>query len=202
MSKIQYMLKPDWVSWDDVQECQMKAHEMTNNAKGFHMTVQDYSGEQLKNSFGKDGYCFVALDDKRVVGVHGLIVFIGSKWWSKGKKVAYHCMDAILPEYQGTDVYLELQALRNKYDKQLGTEIIQFTTAEQNKVIRKIAQKRGAKTVMYSATCKGANYYSVVMVKWVDGCPYSDRYINFMFKLSKYVIKTLWKPGYKFRFWF
>lgn len=165
------------------------------------MTNQDMSVENLQKEL-KDGYCFVALDDKRVVGVHGLKFFIGNRWWSKGKKVAYYCMDAILPEYQGTDVYLELQALRKKYNKQLGTEIIQFNTAEQNKVVRKIGQKCGAKTVMYSATGKGANYYSVIMAKWVDGCPFSDWYINFMFKLSKYVIMTLWKPGYKFRFWF
>jgi len=202
MGDIQYMIKPDWISWDAVQECQRKAHEVTNNSNGIHMTVQDYSGEQLRDSIGENGYCFIALDNEKVVGVHGVRFFIGNRWWSKGKKVAYNCMDGILPEYQGTDVYFELADLRMKYIKEYGAEIIQSNTAENNKTIRKITKIKKFKTVQYSATGKGANYYSVIMAKWVHGCPYPDWFINFMFNFSKVVVKTIWKPGYKVRFFF
>ncbi len=202
MGDIQYMIKPEWISWDEVQECQRKAHEATNNVKGLHMTVQDYSGEKLKQSLSNNGYCFVAIDGNKVVGVHGLMLFKGNRWWSKGKKVAYNCMDGILTEYRGTDVYFNLSELRMKYIKDSGADIIQSNTAENNTTVRKITKVKKFKTVQYSATGKGANYYSVIMAKWLNGCPYPDWFINFMFGLSKVVVKTIWKPGYKLRFWF
>lgn len=195
------MVKPDWISWDEVQECQRRAQEV-NNVKGFHMLVQDISGEDLKRLIGGDGFCFIALDGMKVVGVHCVKFFIGNRWWSWKKKVAYNCMDGILPEYQGSEVYFGLNELRMKYIIDSGAEIIQSNTAENNTRIRKIAKIKKFKVVQYSATGKGANYYSVVMAKWLNDCPYSDRFINFMFKLSKIFIKTIWKPGYKLRFWF
>lgn len=203
MSDIQFMVKPDWVSWDEVQNCQRKAHEYTNNTKGLHMKVQDFTGEELKQFFeSRNGICFVALDGKNVVGVYGLTFFKGNRWWSWGKKVAYTCMDGILPEYQGTDVFFGLGDLRMKYIEESGADIIQNNTAENNMRIRKITKIKKYKTVQFSATGKGADYYSVIMAKWLNGCPFSDRFINFMFNLSKVFIKTIWKPGYRFRFWF
>lgn len=203
MSEIEFMVKPDWISWDEVQECQRRAHEATNNSKGLHMTVQDISGEELRQYLeGGNGVCFIALDGKKVVGVFGLFFFVGNRWWNWKKKVAYNCMDSVLPEYQGTDVYLNLYELRMEYIKKSGAEMIQSNTAENNKVVLRMSKMRKGKIVQFSATGRGANYYSVIMVKWLNGCPYSDRFINFMFRLSKIVVKTIWKPGYKFRFWF
>ena len=197
------MLKPEWVSWDSVQECQKKAHEATNNNKGVHMFVQDMSGEALRQYMEKDGQCFVALDGDKVVGMCGVKIIKGNKWWSRGKKVAYNTIDAILPEYQGTDVYFGLQELRMKYTLETGAEMIQSNTAERNTTIRKIGKIKKFKEVQFSATSRVLNvdYYSVIMVKWLNGCPYSDIFIKFMFVLSKVVVKTIWKPGYKLRFW-
>lgn len=203
MSDIHYMIKPDWISWDEVQECQRKAHEGTNNINGLHMTVQDISGDELRKDIESgNGFCFIALDDKKVVGVHGLKFFIGNRWWNWNKKVAYNCMDGILPDYQGTDVYYGLGDLRMKYISESGADMIQSNTAVNNKTIRKIAKIKKFKTVQFSPTCKGANYYSVIMVKWLNGCPFSDSFIYFMFRLSEIVVKAIWKPGYKLRFWF
>lgn len=203
MSEIQYLVKPDWISWDEVQECQRRAHEFSNNRHGLHMTVQDIDGETLKRDIESgNGVCFVALDGKKVVGVHGLKFFVGNRWWNWKKKVAYNCMDGILPEYQGSDVYYGLGDLRMEYIKESGAEIIQSNTAENNARIRKIAKIKKFKTVCFSATGNGANYYSVIMAKWLKGCPFNDRFIIFMFSLSKIVVKTIWHPGYKLRFWF
>lgn len=200
MDEIQYLLKPEWVTWDSVQECQRKAQE-SNNAKGFHMAAQDLSAEYLEKKM-RGGLCFVALDGKRVVGVSGLLLFKGKNWWSFGKKVAYNCMDGILPEYQGTDVYFGLSDLRMKYIKESGADIIQSNTSEHNRMILKICEKKGFKKVRFSATGKNINvdYYSIIMAKWLKGCPYSDWFCNFMYTASKIIIKAIWKPGYKLRF--
>ena len=195
---IQYIEKPDNISWDTIHECLMNAHAV-NAVKGLHMVNQDLKGDELKNKF-KNGHCFVALRNNQVIGVFGLRFFVGRRWWSWKKKVAYCCLDGILPEYQGTDVYFGLDELRMNYIKKSGADIIQCNTAETNTLVRKITKVKKFKTVHYSSTCKGADYYSVVMVKWLHGCPYPDWFINFMYKLSKFVVKMIWKPGYKFRF--
>ena len=198
MSEILYLEKPDWVSWSSVHECLARAHSV-NERKGFHMTNQDLAGEEIKKKL-RNGHCFVAIVDKKVIGVHGLTFVRMNRWWAR-ETVAITCLDGILPEYRGTDVFLSLQSLRMKYIKESGVNIIQCNTAEHNNVVLKICRKKGYKQVQYSATGKGADYYSIVMAKWLKGCPYSDRYCNLMFKLSKLVVKTIWKPGYKFRFW-
>jgi hypothetical protein len=199
MGDIKFMLKPDSVSWDEVQECHRKAHEK-NNKKGFQMHAQALTGEDLRKDIG-DGFCFVALDEDKVVGTASL-VFSKSKfnWWTR-QKVAYTCYDGILPDYWGTDVFFGLDSLRNRYILESGVKIRQCNTAENNKSVIKLCKRGGYKLVQYSATGRGASYYSVIMCKWDDGCPYSDTFCNFMFKLSRFVIKALWKPGYKFRFW-
>lgn len=200
MNDIQYMIKPDWISWDEVQECQRKAHEV-NNTRGFHMQVQDITGEELKEFIG-DGVCLVALDGKNVVGTTSLVFRRIRTWWSIGKLTAYSCMTGILPEYQGTDVYIDLMRLRDEYFNKSDADIFYFSTADNNKVVQKIGKLKKFKYVQYTATGEGADYYSVIMAKWKDGCPYNDIVCNFMFKLSKVVVKTIWKPGYKNRFGF
>lgn len=200
MNRIQYLEKPDWIKWDSILECIRESHKV-NDKKGFHMTNQELTVDELQKKL-RNAHCFIALDGDRVVGTGSTIIRDGNRWWSKGKKVAYNCLDAVLEEYQGTDVYFGLRDIRSQLIKEAKVDIIQFNTAEQNKVVQKIALKRGAKYVMFSATGKGADYYSVIMARWINGCPYSDRYCYFMFKLSKYLIKAIWKPGYKFRFWF
>ena len=200
MDNIQYLEKPEWVSWDSVLECIRKSHKV-NDKRGFHMLNQEMTVDELQNKL-QDGLCFVALEGDKVIGTGSTIIKKGNRWWSRGRRVAYNCLDAILPEYQGTDVYFGLREIRSQYLKKAGVDIIQFNTAEHNKVVQKIALRRGAKYVMYSATGKGANYYSVIMANWLDGCPFSDRFCNFMFKLSKFIVRVIWKPGYKLRFWF
>ena len=97
-------------------------------------------------------------------------------------------------------MFFGLDSLRNKYIHDSGIRIRQCNTSERNKAVIKLCKKGGYKLVQYSATGKGATYYSVIMCMWEDGCPFSDRFCNFMFKLSKIITKTIWKPGYKCRF--
>ncbi len=200
MSTIKYMLKPDTISWDDVQECQRKAH-VINNKKNLHMTCQDMTGNELREMIG-DGFCFVAVDGDKVVGTTSVKLLEQHRWWNKGGKVAYYCHSAVLPEYRGTDVYIDMTKLMTDFVKDSGVKIHQFNTAVQNKSVIRMNERNGYKRVQFSATGKGANYYSIVMCKWDEGCPYSDRFINFMFVLSKIIVKAIWRPGYKFRFWF
>ena len=191
MEEIKYMEKPEWVSWEDIADCLHKAH-IANQNRGFVMPGLNISADIFRKQI-RDGHCFVALDGDKVVGTNSVIYKkYKRKWWAKGV-VAYNGFDAILPEYQGTDIYFGLRDIRRKHISDSGVEIICFNTSEHNKVIQRIALKSGAKYVQF-ARAKNSAYYSVIMAKWLHGCPYPDWFCNFMFKLSKIIVKTFWKP--------
>lgn len=197
MDDIKYMPKPDWVKGKDIKECLMKAHT-PNRAKGIVMENQFMDAEQF-DDFLKDSYCFVALKDNQVIGTMSFKILKCHNWWAKNQEVIYNCMDAIWPEYQGSDVYLELRALREKHIKETGIRIIQSSTAENNKMLLKISARRGGKQVRFYASPDN-RYYSVVMVRWLDGCPFGDWYCKFRFKTSEYLTKFFFRPGRVNRF--
>ena len=185
MDEIQYMEKPEWVSWNNILDCLHEAHRV-NKKKGFTMPGYDMTMEEFKEKLG-DGHCFVALVGDRVIGVSSVRFIKSRRWCTWGKKVAYNGLDGILKEYQGTDVFISLNALRYRYIKESGVDIIEFNTAEHNKVVIKNNLKRGAKIVQYAHRAPGG-YHPIVMVRWLNGCPYPDWLCNFMFKLSKAIV--------------
>lgn len=199
MSEIQYMEKPEWVSWDSVRECLNASHQ-TNRKKGFEMENTNITTEHLIEKM-KDARCVIALSDDKIVGTCFVRIEYKKKWWVRGL-VAYYLGDAILPEYRGTDVYFGINDIRDRIVRESGIRIHQFNTAADNKTVIKINKLYGYKPVQFTPTAKGYNYYSITMVRWDDGCPFPDWFINFMFNLSKFVSKALWKPGYRWRFWF
>ena len=199
-TELKFMLKPDWVSWESVKDCLVSAHEY-NRKRGFNMYHSTLSAQKLAD-YLKDGYCFVALNGDKVVATCSLKVLTSQNWWAKGKRIAYTCLDGTAAKYKGTEAYFGLRELRNNHIKELGLRIMQFDTHEENLLVQKLNLKRKFKYVRYCAFPM-TDYYSVVMVKWLDGCPYSERYINFRYRLSKYLTRLFFKPGRKlrFRFW-
>lgn len=205
MDDIQYMEKPEWVSWESVASCIREAHKI-NEKRGFIMPAMYITGEDLKKKVG-NGHCLVALHEDKVIGTK-TITYKKYKvnhplgWLSKGQDVVYIGLEAVQRDFQGTDVYIELYRLANKIIKESGNDIIAFFTAEDNEVVQKLAMKKGAKLVWFFPTKKDAKCYSVYMFRWLNGCPYPDWLVNFIFKFSKLVVKTIWKPGYILRFCF
>lgn len=197
MSKIQYMKKPDWISWDEVQACQASAH-VRNNEKGIHMHCQDLTGEELEKIIG-NGTCYVALDSNRVVGTCSLQYVREVVRFGQRKKVGYLSMAGILPEYRGGEVYFGLQKIRMQDIKDEHIDVVYFDTAENNTMVRKLNEKQGYKYISYS-TFPATNYYSVVMAKWIT-CPSpNDFLLKVLFLLKKIYIRFRYKPGHIKRF--
>ena len=66
MSDIQFMEKPDWVSWEEICEC-FQAANTVNYKKGFHMIYSDLTPDELEKSLKEgNGHCFVALVGKTI----------------------------------------------------------------------------------------------------------------------------------------
>ncbi len=188
MEEIKYLEKPDWVSWEDVLECLHEAHKV-NKRIGFRMPGYDMTIDTFKEKLG-DGHCFVALNGEKVIGIATVKFIKSRRWCTWGKKVAYNGLDGVLKAYQGTDVFPSLNALRYKYIRDSGVNVVEFNTSEHNKVVIKRNVMQGARKVQYAhARLAKDKYYSIVMVKWLNGCPYPNWLCNFMFKLSKIIIK-------------
>ena len=186
MEEIKYMIKPNWVAWEDILACLHEAHKV-NKRKGFTMPGYDMTMEEFKEKLG-DGTCFVALDGAKVIGVCTVRFIKSRRWCTWGKRVAYNGLDGILKAYQGTDVFMSLNALRYKCIDESGVRVVEFNTAEHNKVVIKRNVKNGAKIIQYAHMAKGG-YHPIVMMRWLDGCPYPDWLCKLMFNLSKLVIK-------------
>jgi len=192
MSDIQIIEKPDWVSWDEIHEVLWKAHEK-NREKGMSMRYPSLSGDELRNLIGEKGKCFVAIYDGNVVGTNAFILKQNLRWYAKGQIVAHFCLASVLPEYQGSSVYFSLNRYRQKYIDKLGIKIMDMDTAENNKLMQRLLLKQGYKYVDYMAP--KSSHYSVIMARWTDGCPFSDRYCAFRFWVRKFIVRLRYKPG-------
>lgn len=191
MSEIQYMEKPDWVSWDSVRICLNAAHQ-TNKRKGFEMRNSTITTDELLEEV-KNSRCFIAMVDNTVAGVTCFRIENKKKWWRRGCAI-YHFGDGILPQYRGTDVYFNVQALKMKFVEESGVRVQYFRTSSNNKTVIKINKIYGYKLVQFQPTKKKeGDYYQVTMVKWDDGCPFPDWFLKFMFNLSKIVSKMFYK---------
>ena len=160
------------------------------------MHIATVSPEDMEEDL-KEGKCLVALCGEKVVGTTSLKIRELRRWYRWGK-VIYHSYDGILPEFQGTDVYIGLKLLQKKIEKEYNIKVHQCHTAESNKTVIKINQKKGYKFVLLKPNSLNLHYFSVTMVKWDDGCPFPDWFVNFMFKSSKFFFKTFFTPDFKF----
>ncbi len=185
--------KPDDVSWDAIAECQQIAHR-TNHLKGIDQLCSHLNGEQLKEKVG-DGICYVAIDSaRRVIGMAVLQQRILNTWYYKGP-AALHSFEAIIPEWRGKGVYKALYDLRECEKKKRGLSFSFLTTAENNKTICEMYKRKGFRKIALTPSTEGANYYSVVLANWENGCPWTKLTCSVMFFLSYVAVKTIYKPG-------
>ena len=193
MEEIKVMPKPDWVSWDDIHELLMAAHKR-NIEKGMTMNTTTMSGEDLKKHLGEEGRCFVAFCGDKLVGTTSVSISVGKKWFDKNKIVSKGAMSAILPKFQGMGILEEMNELRDAYIVEKGVQVMEGDTPEENMVVRKFVARNGFKEVRYFPASQ-QNHFSVYFVKWLEGCPFSDKYIKRYFTISKILTKIQYKPG-------
>lgn len=192
MEEIKIIEKPDWVSWDDIHELLLQAHNI-NKKKGIVTNYSLLPGEKIKEIVGVDGKCWIAMDGNKLVGTTSVGFFIGRDWWNKGEKVAHSCFTGIRRQYQGIGLNDQLGAKMAEYVRSVGVNMIQGDTAENNHTMRKIIELKGYKTVdLYASS---SPHYAVRFVKWYCECPFSDQYINRRYKISEKLTKWRYKPG-------
>lgn len=187
-SNIQIVEKPDWVSWDDIHDVVWRAHAQ-NREKGIVMRYPSLQGEEIRQRIEGKGKMFVALDGTTLVGTAAYSVKDSSLWCGKGD-YGYYCFAAILPSYRKMGIYPKLCEIREKEMIKQGIHRIMMDTHEGNKRELALAQKQGFIPIDFVVR---KDHNSVLMVKWLDRCPYSSLLCKGQFLLRKCYRKTLFK---------
>lgn len=192
MEDIVIIPKPDNISYDDIHNLLLEAHKK-NYKKGIVLGYTKFTGEEIMKKLGDEGQSWVALCAGKLVGTTSVTFFKGTSWWNKGKKVAHGCFTGILNQYQGLGIMEELNQKKYEYIVNHGADMNEGDTAETNYTVLKVFGREGYKIVSYYAP--PTDHYNVRIVKWINGCPFSDAFINRRFKIAKRLTHIQYKPG-------
>ena len=179
---VQIVEKPDWVSWDEIKQCLELAHE-ANRAKGINVMHYCWSAEELRDSLDRDAVTYVALDGRKVVGTATIIVKEGHTWYTPGR-YGYLGFGGVLPEYNGKGINAQMTLRMEEYARATGLPSLCLFAHERNTRIQQRALKNGFHYVNCFPT-SDRDHYDVVMVRWLDGSPFSTSYCQRRFALSR-----------------
>jgi GNAT superfamily N-acetyltransferase len=185
-SCIQIIEKPDWVSWDDIHDVVWLAHAQ-NREKGIVMRNPSLQGEEIRQRIEGKGKMYVALDGNKLVGTAACSIKKIPLWCGKGC-YGYYCFAALLPSYRKMGIYPRLCEIREEELVKQGIYRVLMDTHEGNKREMYLARKQGFIPVDFVAR---KDHYSVMMVKWLDGCPYSRFWCSLIYHFRRMVVKIL-----------
>lgn len=178
--------KPEWVSWDEIHDVLSLAHEDNRN-RGVNMRKPALPGNQIAQEIGNNGKMFVAMDGNRVIGTAAIVIKKLNYWCgSPGDEYACVYFASVLPDYRGQGIFKLLDIKREEEARTHGINKLLGDTHERNIHRLEIAKKSGYKFVSYK-DCR--DHFNIVMVKWLDGCPYSDLRCSLEFYKSKILLK-------------
>lgn len=175
--------KTESISWDEIGRVVWRAHAQ-NRERGVDIRNAHLSGEEIKNSIGHDGDCFVAIDTSsgNVVACCSSRYNYLDTWWAQGK-YAYATLDAVLPDYSGKHIFSRLSEARLEAINEKKCSGIYMYVAERNKLRRKIARKEGYIPVELRMSSYNPHYY-LVYVKWLMDKPHSSVYLSLRFIIN------------------
>ena len=187
---IQVIEKPDWVSWDDIHDVLWAAHEK-NREKGLSMRYASLSGDEIRQRIEGNGKMFCAIDNGKVVATSAIVRKPSKMWYDKGlSDYAYFCFASVLPEYAGRGIYKQFYLRREAECKEMGLNRILFDTHEKNTRVIEINCKNGFVPVDYKFY---RDHFNIVMVKWLEGCPFSSTRCKFELFIRKIEKKAIQK---------
>ena len=186
------MLRPEWITWEELAQCQQDAHE-SNVENGVRMKCSSLTAAQLQKEV-KSGITLVAVNDrKELMGMLSVLYNQVKRWWHHGE-AAYICYVAVQPKYKGQGIY---KLLAKKADEEItakGINVEYLHTHSQNEPAIRAYKKDGYSSVRFSPG-SGTDYYSVEMAKWLTGHGKNKLRCQLMYKLSEIVVRMLYKPG-------
>ncbi len=161
--------RPAYVSWEKISAVLKEAHA-ENVKNGIVLPYPFLPPEDLyAKTEGRGGKMIIAMYNEEIVGTGAVAIIEKNLWCGKGK-YAYCFLAAILPNYAGMGIYKKIEEEQEKYAKLCDVDRIMLDTDVRNNRMINISERNDYRKVEYRVR-EGHN--SVVMVKWLNGCPYS-----------------------------
>lgn len=191
MGEIIVETKPSNISWDAIANLLAESHK-DNIKRGFTQNSSHMKGSEIEKKVS-NGMCFIAKDGETVVGTLSVIPRKKANWYCN--KGALYCMLAgVSPKYKGKGVYSLLAHARDEYARKMGFPVVYLYTPIKNRRMQKAAKKDGFIPVSFSVSTD-TTYYSVIMAKWLNGCPFNQFYCLFKYFYSQFYIRLNFKVG-------
>ncbi len=189
--------KPDEISFEEIRELLHSAHSINQGEKGFHVGILNKSADELEKHIGENGKCFVALEGDKLIGTMSYRIVERNYWCAKGRMID-RMMVAVHPDYMRRHISSMLFSAILEDIKEHGFNYVETRTAEKNKAMRKVCENEGFRYIGFSVP--KTDHYNVVMLKWLNGCPYPKWVTNIQFGVRKIILKLKYKPGHVNRF--
>ena len=167
---IRILKKPEYVTYEQIQECLDKAHEV-NIKKGLVYATKGQSVEKLIEKL-KNAITYVALTPDNHVVATASVQFRSINHWYHNGEIGLLKLVGVLPEYSGLKLATFLLLIRRIEVQSRKIEVMVTDSAEENMAIRNLYLQNGFKIV---DCCKYPenNFVSVVYAYWFHGCPHS-----------------------------
>lgn len=161
--------RPQNISWAEISSVLIKAHE-DNVKKGIVLPYPHLPPEKLKaKTEDRGGKMFVALYKGKVIATGAVAIIDKNLWCGKGM-YAYCFLDAVLPEFAGQGIYRKIADAQEEFARNNLVYRMMIDTDERNSRMLVVSKKNGYRKIQYRVR-EGRN--SIVLVKWLKGCPYS-----------------------------
>ena len=182
--------QPSWISDEDIAELLHDAHKTTLEA-GMHYAVLKQNGKDIRKRLGSDGVFFVAVTaDKQLLGVSGISFYDKyNRWFTEGKPCAEVKLEGVRDSYKGKGINGMIHKAVYEYAYER-VDLLVTHTAQQNSIVIRNDLNRGWHVVDYDSW-KATDYYSIILAKWKDGCPFSEQSCRLHFLLRKYRTKLI-----------
>ncbi len=196
---IRIVPKPDWISYETITDVLHDAHTSTKQS-GMLFNASSQSVEKTISRLGENGLFYVALTSNNEVVAVGAISFskLKSEWYGKGNMCGHIKMVGVRGDYKRMGLNNRIYENLENYGF-LHADVLEMNTACQNHIVLDSNERHGWKYV----DCKSfpsTNYYSYVMAKWKNGCPYSERKRKLIFFFRKLSVHILKKQNGSYRF--
>lgn len=180
---IKILEKPDSITYDDIHDLLWAANQV-HRENGFTLNTAELSGEELQQRIGENGKCFVALDDDKLVATGAYRLGRINTWYYQGVLPEYMLV-GVLPEYQGKGINGKLAKHLFESVAEAGYPAVMLCATENNTHAIQIYRHQGFREVDYRVF-RHLSRNAVLMVKWLQKCPYSEMKRKVMFGARKY----------------
>lgn len=190
--------KTESVSFEQVAEVLHDAHQ-SNIEKGMNFVSAFISGDEIREEIGKEGVIYLIRQGTEIAAVGAVKYRQWNKWFCKDTVCGDVVLVGVREKYKGCGLS---KMMFHKLEERIfqKCEIATMNTAVNNTIMLQSRLHDGWRYVDYFSH-KGVDFYSIMLAKWRDQCPYSNRECQYRYYIRKAIVKIQKNSSGEFRKW-